>query len=110
MVVYSNRGDGMDERDPLFGCKGFEWDEHNATKNWETHRVSGKECEELFFHSPLVVKDDLRHSIREARYYALGQTAAGRLLFVAFTIRGDLLRVISARDMSRKEREVYRSL
>jgi len=100
----------MDERDPLFGCTGFEWDEHNATKNWEAHRVSGKECEELFFHSPLVVKDDSRHSIQEARYYALGQTAAGRALFVAFTIRGDLIRVISARDMSRREREVYRSL
>ena len=99
----------MDERDPLFGCVGFEWDEHNATKNWEAYRVSGKECEELFFHSPLVVKDDPRHSIHEARYYALGQTTAGRSLFVAFTIRGDLIRVISARDMSRREGEVYQS-
>jgi uncharacterized DUF497 family protein len=100
----------MDERDPLFGCTGFEWDEHNSIRNWEAHRVSGKECEELFFHSPLVVEDDPRHSIREARYYALGQTAAGRMLFIAFTISEDLIRVISARDMSRREREVYRSL
>ncbi len=100
----------MDERDPRFECAGFEWDEHNATKNWEAHRVSGKECEELFFNSPLVVKDDPRHSIQEPRHYALGQTAAGRLLFVAFTIRGDLIRIISARDMSRREREVYRSV
>ena len=100
----------MNERDPLFGCNGFEWDEHNATKNWEAHRVSAKECEELFFQAPLLMKDDPRHSMQEARYYALGQTAAGRLLFVAFTIRGDRIRVISARDMSRKETEVYRSL
>ncbi len=100
----------MDERDPLFRCTGFEWDEHNATKNWEAHRVSAKECEDLFFQSPLVVEDDPRHSAQEERYYALGQTVAGRLLFVAFTIRGDRIRVISARDMSRKEREVYRSL
>ncbi len=100
----------MDERDSLFGCVGFEWDEHNATKNWEAHRVSGKECEELFFRSPLVVRDDARHTIQEARYYALGQTAAGRVLFIAFTIRGDLIRVISARDMSRREREVYQSI
>jgi len=100
----------MDERDLLFGCVGFEWDESNVTKSWEAHRVSGKECEELFFHSPIIVEDDPRHSIQEARYYSLGQTAAGRLLFVAFTIRGNLLRVISARDMSRREREAYRSL
>jgi uncharacterized protein len=100
----------MDERDPLFGCAGFEWDEHNAGKNWERHGVTAKECEELFFQSPLVVRDDPRHSIQEPRYYALGQTAAGRLLFVAFTIRGDLIRVISVRDMSRREREVYRSV
>jgi uncharacterized protein len=100
----------MDDRDPLFGCTGFEWDEHNVFKNWEAHGVLNKECEELFFQSPLVVKDDPRHSIQEARYYALGRTAAGRLLFVAFTIRGDRIRVISARNMSRKEREVYRLL
>lgn len=100
----------MEERNSLFGCVGFEWDEHNQAKNWEAHRVSGKECEELFFHSPLVVKDDPRHSIQEAGYYALGRTAAGRQLFVAFTIRVNLIRVISARDMSRREREVYRSL
>ena len=100
----------MEERDPLFECTGFDWDEHNAIKNWEVHRVSAKECEELFFHTPLVVKDDPRHSTNEARYYALGQTAAARLLFVAFTIRGDLIRVISARDMSRRERKVYQSV
>ena len=100
----------MDERDSLSGCVGFEWDQFNATKNWEAHRVSGKECEELFFHSPIIVEDDPRHSIQEARYYSLGQTAAGRLLFVAFTIRGDLIRVISARDMNRRKGEVYRSL
>jgi len=110
MVVYITRGDLMDELDPLLGCTGFDWDAHNDVKNWEAHRVSAKECEELFFHSPLVVKDDLRHSTHEARYYALGQTASGRLLFVAFTIRGDLGRVISARDMSRRERRVYRSV
>jgi uncharacterized protein len=100
----------MDERDPLLGCVGFEWDEHNTAKNWDTHRVSFKECEELFFQEPLVVRDDVRHSGREIRYYALGKTAAARLLFVAFTIRGKRIRVISARDMSRREREVYRAL
>jgi len=99
----------MDEHDPLLGCTGFEWDDHNALKNWERHRVSARECEEVFFHSPLLVRDDPPHSGQEARYYALGRTASGRLLFAAFTIREDLVRVISARDMSRREREVYRS-
>jgi uncharacterized protein len=100
----------MNRSDRLFGCTGFEWDEHNASKNWQAHRVSARECEELFFRLPLVVRDDPSHSAHEPRYYALGQTSAGRRLFVAFTVRGDLIRVISARDMSRKEREVYRSL
>ena len=100
----------MDERDPLFGCTGFDWDEHNAAKNWLAHRVSTKECEEIFFHAPLVITDDPHHSARETRHYALGQTASGRRLFVAFTLRGDLIRVVSARDMSRREREVYRNL
>jgi hypothetical protein len=61
----------------------------------------------VFFHEPLVVRGDVRHSGREKRYYALGQTSAGRRLFVAFTIRRALLRVISVRDMNRKERDAY---
>jgi uncharacterized DUF497 family protein len=89
-------------------CTSFQWDQHNAVKNWERHRVSVPECEEVFFNAPLVVQEDLRHSQREPRFYCLGRTDAGRSLFVVFTIRGILIRVISARDMSRKEREVYR--
>jgi hypothetical protein len=56
---------------------------------------------------PLVVRADVRHSHREKRYYALGQTRRGRLLFVAFTIRRDLIRVISVRDMNRREQDFY---
>ena len=52
---------------------------------------------------------DQEHSGREERFYALGQTDAGRLLFLVFTVRGSLIRLISARDMSRKERRIYRS-
>jgi len=100
----------MSDADLLAGCVGFDWDEHNARKNWEKHRVSPAECEEVLLRTPLVVQDDPLHSRVERRFYALGETSAGRLLFVVFTLRGDLIRVISARDMSRKEREVYRSL
>ncbi|RME86617.1 MAG: BrnT family toxin [Anaerolineae bacterium] len=86
---------------------GFDWDEGNLTKNWEKHRVRAAECEEVFFNEPLMLFPDVGHSQVEPRYYVLGHTNAGRRLFVVFTIRGDKIRVISARDMSRKERKVY---
>jgi hypothetical protein len=93
--------------DPLDDCIGFEWDEDNSVKNWERHRVTPEEAEDVFFHEPLVIRSDVRHSKREKRYYALGQTAGSRTLFVAFTTRQKLIRVISVRDMSRNEREIY---
>ncbi len=92
----------------LEDCIGFEWDEHNANKIWAKHQVSPAECEHVFFNSPLLASGAER-SFDEKRFYALGQTEAGRLLFVVFTLRRDLIRVISARDMSRKERKVYYS-
>jgi uncharacterized DUF497 family protein len=95
------------QRDPLEDCIGFNWDDGNTEKNWELHRVSAAEAEDVFFHRPLVVRSDVRHSKIEKRYYALGQTSAGRWLFLAFTIRRKLIRVISARDMNRKELEAY---
>jgi len=61
----------------------------------------------VFFNAPLVVRSDIRHTRREKRCYALGQTSSGRCLFVAFTIRRSLVRVISVRDMNRRERDVY---
>jgi len=88
-------------------CIGFEWDDANTEKNWELHRVTPEEAEDVFFNDPLVVRGDVRHSHREKRYYALGQTMRGRRLFVAFTIRRDLIRVISIRDMNRREQDLY---
>jgi uncharacterized protein len=88
-------------------CAGFEWDEGNADKNWDKHAVADFECEEVFFNQPLVVRHDPKHSQHEARLYALGRTDKDRRLFVAFTLREDLIRVISARDMTRGERSVY---
>jgi uncharacterized DUF497 family protein len=69
--------------------------------------VSQGECEQVFFNRPLLVAPDVEHSGREPRYAALGQTNAARLLAVVFTIRATLVRVISARDMSRRERRIY---
>jgi hypothetical protein len=96
-----------ERRDPLDECIGFDWDEANAQKNWEQHEVTPEEAEDVFFNEPLVVRGDIRHSQREKRYYALGQTRRGRHLFVAFTIQRKLIRVISVRDMNRKEEESY---
>jgi uncharacterized DUF497 family protein len=86
---------------------GFQWDEGNRGKNWAKHRVTEAECDEVFFNAPLVVLDDPKHSRQERRYAAFGKTDRGRRLAVVFTRRGNLLRIISARDMSRKELEFY---
>lgn len=88
---------------------GFDWDEGNSRKNAEKHGVNRSEAEEIFFNEPLLVLEDSRHSQAEARFHALGETDDGRLLHITFTLRqnGTLIRVISARDMHRKERAVY---
>ena len=99
----------MEKRYILSRCTGFEWDQHNSQKNWFKHRVLPSECEQIFFNRPLVVEDDTLHLEKESRFYSLGHTDAGRLLFVVFTVRHDKIRIISARDMNRKERKVYQS-
>ena len=97
----------MAAADRLESCVGFDWDEANIRKNWDRRRVTPEEAEDVFFQRSLAVRSDVRHSKVEKRYYALGQTGAGRRLFVAFTIREDLIRVISARDMNRNEGRNY---
>ncbi len=86
---------------------GFDWDEGNRDKNWQKHHVSTGECEEVFFNLPLLLEEDPGHSQAEPRFLALGQTNARRLLFIAFTVRQEKIRIISARDMSPKERDHY---
>ena len=86
---------------------GFDWDEGNKQKNWERYWVDYRECEEVFFNKPLLIGDDINHSFQERRYYILGQTDIGRALFLVFTVRNNKIRVISARDQSRKERKIY---
>lgn len=91
----------------LANITGFQWDQGNARKN-DKHGVSKAESEQVFFHAPLLLAD-AKHSGTEARYHALGKTTAGRLLHLSFTLREaeSKIRVISARDMHRKEREIY---
>jgi len=88
---------------------GFEWDEGNSRKSADKHDVSQAEAESIFFNDPLIIAEDIKHSEREPRLNALGKTSQNRLLHITFTLRqnGTLIRVISARDMHRKERKAY---
>lgn len=87
---------------------GFEWDKGNARKN-EKHGVSMAEAEQVFFNTPLLLLADPKHSRSEPHFHALGKTDERRMLHLTFTLRraGERIRVISARDMHRKERTIY---
>jgi hypothetical protein len=97
----------MPPLDRLRRCTEFEWDAGNAGKNWRLHRVSDGECEQVFFNDPLLATWDVEHSSDEERVLVLGRTDSGRKLFVVCTVREDRIRVISARDMTKREREAY---
>lgn len=88
---------------------GFEWDAGNSRKSTQKHNVIQSEAEQIFFNQPLLLLDDYAHSQKEVRYHALGKTDDGRQLHITFTLRtkDTLIRVISARDMNRKERTIY---
>lgn len=86
---------------------GFQWDRGNIDKNLIKQNVENWECEQIFFNKPILVLEDLSHSLSEKRWAAFGKTDADRLLMVVFTKRGKLLRIISARDMNKKEKQFY---
>ena len=86
---------------------GFEWNDGNSNKNLLKHKVSNGECEEIFFNQPLIIVSDHKHSQTEIRYGAFGKTDSFRQLTIIYTVRRKLIRIISARDMSRKERKYY---
>ena len=92
----------------LAQATGFDWDEGNLDKSLVKHAVDFWEAEEVFFNRPLVVQPDREHSVSEPRFYALGKSDAGRHLFLVFTLRKTLIRVISTRDMTRRERAAFR--
>ena len=90
----------------LSRIEGFDWGRANVQKSWQRHQVAFYECEEVFFSEPVIVPNPA-HSVVEQRYFAFGRTTRGRLLTVVFTMRENRIRVVSARDMSRKERKGY---
>ena len=85
----------------------FDWDKYNKDKNWHKHQVNHKECEEVFFNNPIRFYPDTKHSKIEKRVLALGITNNDIMLTIIFTIRNKNIRVISARHMSKKERNIY---
>jgi hypothetical protein len=97
----------MNVKKVLNNCTGFEWDEGNFNKNTILRSVTAMESEEVFFNHPLVTGKDEKHSQDEKRYCCLGHSDSGRLLFISFMVRGRNIRVISARDMTKKEERIY---
>lgn len=91
----------------LAEATGFEWDDGNASKVVSRHGVEPGECEQAFFSEPFLVSFDETHSKVEYRWRALGRTSGDRWLFLVFTVRKKLIRVVAARDMNRKERMRY---
>jgi len=92
---------------PWTRATGFQWDAGNLTKSLTKHRVAVQEAEEVFAGPNVHVLHDPVHSTKERRWKAFGTTAAMRYLTVSFTVRGSLVRVISARPMNPKERATY---
>jgi len=90
----------------LSTAEGFDWDDGNAQKN-RRHGVEQFEIEQVFFNPPSVVLPDEHHSSREARWRMFGRTLGGRRLMIVFTVRGRLIRPISARPMNRREKNFY---
>lgn len=86
---------------------GFDWDQANSNKSFLKHKITQLESEQIFFNDPLYIDPDIDHSKHEERFQALGMTNAGKLLFISFTLRKGLIRIISARPMSRLERRIY---
>ena len=97
----------MDIHSILESCQGFQWDKGNSLKNWLKHGVTQGEAEEVFFNEPLLLFEDEKHSTHEDRAVAFGHTNERRYLIVAFTIRNNWIRIISARNMNKKERVAY---
>ena len=94
----------------LSDIRDFDWDLWNTVKNLDKHQVENKECEDVFFNRPQLIEFDEKHSVAEKRYKILGLTDGKRQLLVVFTVRNKKIRIISARDQSKKEKLQFNKL
>ena len=85
----------------------FHWDPKKAKSNLRKHRVSFEEAVLVFSDDLSFTYDDEAHSHAEPRYATLGISARGRVLAVAHTMRGEKVRIISAREATPRERRWY---
>lgn len=98
----------MEKRVDLFKKPiAFEWDSGNQNKNWLKHRVTNEESEEIYFDPHKRILKQVFYQEKEERFILIGKTKKGRLLMVVFTIRGEKVRVISSRDLNRKEKFLH---
>ena len=84
----------------------FDWDKGNIDKNLKKHGITDNEAEEVFSNLNIIIPDE-GHSKVELRYGMIGQTNSGKILFIAFTVRDDQIRIISARSADKKEGTLY---
>jgi len=85
----------------------FEWDTAKAKRNRAQHKVSFEEAADALLDPVARTTPDPDHSIDEHRFITFGVSARRRLLLVSFTWRGDSIRIISARQATQHEREIY---
>ena len=85
----------------------FEWDDNKARLNLKNHGIGFDEAATVFWDPLACIFDDEAHSSEESREIVIGHSSSGRLLLVCFTERGDVIRIISARKVTRKERNDY---
>lgn len=88
----------------------FNWDLHNIHKSWNKHQVDYRECEQAFTNPPYLIFEDVKHSQTESRYTLFGKSDKERFLYITFTLRNTQIRIISARDMNKKERSKYETI
>ncbi len=86
----------------------YEWDENKAVKNLAKHGVSFAEAKTIFDDPMYVDFYDLDHSEDEERYLIVGESNRGRLLIVSYTERRESIRIISAREVTKSDRETYK--
>jgi uncharacterized DUF497 family protein len=85
----------------------FEWDPRKAAANWRRHHVGFTEAATVFSDDLSATVYDPDHSVDEDRYITIGMSDRGRLLMVGHTERGNRIRIINARELTRAEREAY---
>lgn len=87
----------------------FDWDKGNKDKNIKKHGIINEDAESVFLDSISLLAEDLKHSKFEDRFQIIGKSEHNNLLSIFFTIRKEKIRIISARKMNTKEKNIYES-